>query len=524
MHIIITFICSCALSDTWIGCRAGTDCPYLHYPSTQPAPTPPAQPAATASDPRDESNSSQSLPAPTRTFQAPPVNSSKVVSKPIPKVQQQDPRKFQIDQLARRFNPSLLDLEDGTTLTFRLVPSDPDFPFDLDSGLQCTMFVPKNYPRGNEPNLKVTNKEMGRGFQINVEKGFENLAKHMKGSTLLGLINNLDRQLETLLTGKEAETVKIVRNAGKEPLPELEKPPPSPVMEPAKPAFTGPIWTPQQLNDAENKRKVDIRQLEARLGRQPHFERAASGLSYMLPIEPRKRQDLPVPLQKVSTLELTIPRLYPLETCRIRLFGVQQAASENTEMAFEQYVKRQIQENRGSNLLTYLNYLATNMHILATTTIKKEEPPQSELGGLAISDEIKLPAAVSITNTTTSIQDEDRPHVHHIVRPPEWDAQFGDAGSETDTDDSFEDDSGYDEADEKDGGEDHTADSGPERGIMLSLPYLELHGVELLELVSMAITLRCTRCKDTLDIDKIRHDAPKIEMCKKCSQAFGVGE
>lgn len=70
-------------------------------------------------------------------------SSSRVVPKPVPKAQAEDPRRYQIDQLLKRFASKETTFPDGTTsLVFKLVPSDPDFPFEL-AALRCDVRVPK---------------------------------------------------------------------------------------------------------------------------------------------------------------------------------------------------------------------------------------------------------------------------------------------------------------------------------------------------------------------------------------------
>lgn len=74
--------------------------------------------------PESPPNRSQAVP------EAPPT---RVVPKPVPASQADDPRAYQIAQLHRRHSPKESVLDDGSTsLLFKLTPSDPDFPFDLD--------------------------------------------------------------------------------------------------------------------------------------------------------------------------------------------------------------------------------------------------------------------------------------------------------------------------------------------------------------------------------------------------------
>lgn len=134
-----------------------------------------------------------------RRFLPPPVNDNRVVQKPVSRAQREDPREFQIQQLRRRFSPTERPENGGIALTFQMIPSDPDFPFEM-TALECVLHVPTSYPENGRPSLDVRNQEMGRAYQINVERGFAILAGKSPQATLLGLMNALDKQLEHLLT------------------------------------------------------------------------------------------------------------------------------------------------------------------------------------------------------------------------------------------------------------------------------------------------------------------------------------
>ena len=132
----------------------------------------------------------------------------------------------------------------------------------------------------------------------------------------------------------------------------------------------------------------------------------------------------------------------------------------------------------------------------------------------------------------TTKDEDDRTHIIKIPRPPEW--TMVDAQDAEDSDDSFSYDSGDDT--EEDLHEDateagqHSSTSTAERGIMMSFPFLELHGIELLELVSLAIAIKCGRCKDIMDVTNLRNNADadssgiRSVSCKKCANSLGIGD
>ena len=453
------------------------------------------------------------------------MDGSRVVSRPIPRVQSENPREFQITQLKRRFSTTERSENGGTSYAFNMAPSDPDFPFEL-AGLECVLHVPTNYPKEAKPSLDVKNKEMGRGFQINVERGFAHLTESRPQSTLLELMNSLDKQLESLLTERKAETITITPNNTKLQGRSVQQPRPAQDVKAAQSQLTTPCG-PQELFPSEKRhlaserRDAEIRQLEARIGRLPLFSKSSDGTEYKIPITPRKHEDLPVPLQAVKTIKLFVPLLYPLQHCRVEIQEVSREAAKNTERAFEKKIK----ETPETPLLGHVNYLAQNMHLLAIQPIEELEVEQ-----VGITDVVPLPMEERTPGKDTyasSGEQGERSHIKIIPRPPEWVAQGGE-GDLTDSEYSDSYDSG--DEDEKDGpatpdpvAESPTSTTAPERGISLSFPLLELYGIELLELISLSITIKCERCKNTMDINNLRNNTSRSESCKKCAMPLSVG-
>ena len=470
-----------------------------------------------------------------RRYDPGPVDVSKIVQKPVSRTQADDPRQHQIQQLLRRFSPKETLEENGSAFTFTMVPSDPDFPFEM-AGLECVLHVPDTYPESGTPSLGVRNKEMGRGYQINVERGFDKLRTNSPGATLLALMNGLDRQLESLLTEQKAETVKIIPNVVQKSVraqnasdSNVEPSSTKSVEVPEAPQS----YTSDQKRTAQARRENEVRQLEARLGRLPLYNKSSDGIAYTLPVEPRRRADLPVPLQVVKTIRLFVPMLYPLQPCRIEIQGVAKAAASTTEVGFEMKAK----ENSEMTLMGHINYLSQNFHVLATEPVREHH--ESTVDDLALSGlNVKEPydtLSNSNNDRGPNLQEAygDRNHIQIIPRPPEWTV-----GAEGDVDDGTDSSNSYDSGDEftdkaSDGEPDTVpgaSSTAPERGILLSFPYLELRGIELLELVSLCVTIKCERCKDTTDVSNVRSSfetgssGARAESCKKCASQLGIGK
>ena len=454
------------------------------------------------------------------------------MTKPIPASQARDPRAFQISQLKRRFSPTEIIGGDGTlTLTFNLPPSDPDFPFDLPNGLECVLHVPPTYAAhgdgAEKPRLEVRNEEMGEQWRQSIESGFGRLVNGMgPNGTLLGLMNRLDKGLESLLTEKTPDLVTIVpnktKNLGPGPVGQPSKDTPR-MIQPDKP-FTKPsrTYTPEQLQVAAQRRETETRQLEARLGRLPGFSKSSDGIAYTLSLTPRKVQDLPQPLRIVKTVILFVPLLYSLQHCRVELQDVSKDVSRNVERAFERKAKLE-----DGTLTALVNMLAQNMHLLAAETFEDETKEAVVMPHI---EELKVDDGT--TEKANAPDDSGRAHIIVIPRPPEWDAQETDDIS-SESGDSDSDSGSYDSDDEEtvEKAEDtltapsasaSTLSETPERGISLSFPHLELYSIELLELVSLSITIKCSRCKDIMDINNLRTVSQRSASCKKCASPLSI--
>ena len=467
-----------------------------------------------------------------RQYVAPSAQSDRVVQKPISRTQLEDPREFQIRQLRRRFSPIEKAEDSGTSFTFQMVPSDPDFPFDM-VGLDCVLHVPVTYPQSGTLSLDVRNKAMGRGYQINVERGFARLAQASPQMTLLGLMNSLDKKLEALLTEPKAETVKFMPNlvatGGRGRALNVDQNPPSAEPTVAKPAVEefspSQVYTSQQKIAAEVRRAAETRQLEARLGRLPLFFKSPDGIAYTIPVQPRKPGDLPVPLQAVKTVKLFVPVLYPLEHCRVEILGVAREAASNTEKGFE----RKAKETRLRSLVEHVNYLAQDMHILAT----QPEEPTPEKADTPDIESLEIEESLATSQRPADLFEGkgDHYHIQVIPRPLEWALHDEDNDDSDDSDIYDSEDEFTDEADEKKTlwTDAESVATASERGILLSFPFLELHGIEILELISLCITIKCERCKDTLDVKNLRNNIKtdvsgvRSESCKKCAWSMNIG-
>ncbi|KAF7115285.1 hypothetical protein CNMCM5793_001921 [Aspergillus hiratsukae] len=538
------------------GCRAGDACPYIHdlADSKRKSAQPGGQVQTGAAN--GVQNSQSSLQGVTTDVRNLSINDTKEVKavpqagakssfhvqRPVSKAESSSPREFQINQLRRRFHPKETTDGSGTSLTIEMAPSDPDFPFELDK-LQCILHVPLSYPGQGRPTLEVINSDMERAFQANIERGFDDIVDSALRTggrgTLLNWMNSLDRHLERLLTTTErGPTLKFIPNVGSKEAKERRAPEQvrvshadtpaterKPVPKPTASVTSVPkIYTAEEKAQAERRRTVETKQIEARLGRLPLFQKSRDEFSFVIPVQPSKAERLPVPLRPIKTVKLLVPRLYPLEPSSIELQGVKSPEARSVEVGFSQWVKA----NAQLNLMSQINYLTSNMHTLATTTLESVSELQEEPATASVD----LPEESAPSGSIDRVMGvEDKPHIRIIPRPPEWSAGDTDDGSEISefsTSDDFTD--GIE--DDEDGGAPVPDMPAPtaEGGVALSFPYLELYGIELLELVGLYITVKCDRCKEPLDVknipqakDKVDALAPKVETCKKCTNTMSLG-
>lgn len=456
------------------------------------------------------------------------------IAKPVPRAQSDNPREFQINQLRKRFSPQEESRADRLDLRIKLRPTDPDFPFDLDT-LICVLHIPSRYPRsGARPSMKVENPEMDRGYQINVEKGFDTLVSSFPGKTLLSLMNELDKNLETFLSREKAPTIKLLANTSRQIKPKstqiASEPVPSSVAQSLvlekdqSHVSAGPAFTGQQVSEARIKRASEIRQLEARLGTQPLFSKSHDGNSFTVPIHFRASEDLPGPLKQTKTIRLVVPITYNLDPCTIKL----DFEGENDAQIAEEAFQNEASLHPERTLLAHLNYFAQHATALiaeckskATRKLQSQAGPDEEV---LVNDEHS--AVETEPRPETLIP--DRPHLQFVPRPPEWTTAgdgIDDSSDSYDSEDLSEDDA--------DGGapiSEEAFRSTPERGILLSFPQMELYGIELLELVSLSITIKCERCKVLKDLKNIKpltsSDRPlnvREESCNKCANVMSVG-
>ncbi|PNS16224.1 hypothetical protein CAC42_6331 [Sphaceloma murrayae] len=518
------------------GCKAGEQCKFRHETAGDPSRDSSAP--GGNSRPRKQVSTTQVAATETagqRRYQAPIVPASRVVPRPVPVAQLEDPRDFQLGQIRRRFKPVEKEEPAGTIFNFKLVPTDPDFPYEIDS-LECVLNVPHDYPTLSKAKLRITNKEMRRGFQLNVENGFDEIAAASPNATLLGLMNRLDKALADLLSRPMAETIKLYRHDGppsNSKLPETAAETTADGKQGLVPVYTKvpiavqPTYTAEAKAKALSKRQADIRHVVARLGKSPGFSQGSDGVSFTLPPSVFRTPSAPVSISRAPYLHLIVPEQYNLVPCRIRFGGERTEEVQNVEAAFE--AKARVLQD--GTLLAHINYCSINIKAMAAQTRTSADKPTLITAAVSPDPPVEPPVSGrQLPIRPPELRDSDKSHVKYLSQPIEWSQPQSDSGDSDE--DSFTDDTDY--TDDETGEEVEQIAPAPttataEKGIMLSFPNLELHGIELLELQSLCLTVKCDRCKELNDYERLRNNAKgdhtgmKEGNCKKCGSSLAIG-
>lgn len=477
----------------------------------------------------------------------PSVPQSRVVPRPVPEEQQQDPRGFELNQLRRRYNPreQLIDEHGGLIFAFSFTPSDPDFPFDLER-LNCELHIPSTWPDRDiesPPALRVKNAELPRGFAINIEAGWDKIVKERRGVTLANMVRVLDNQLESFLSMQKAKTIKMVQfkdtrhlglatgdasdsevggvlenlNASQQYTKKEEQ-------RPHEKGSFGPfpreVFTKEQIAEAKARRFTETKQLEARMSRMMGFQKEIDGVVYTLPFKARGHVPVPSGLNGVSKIHLIIPLLYPLQPLRFQLVD---ASDDGLAEKVEDLFHSKVQELDKMNLMSVVNWLASNLGQLAREVQEKEEKlakqrEAEELAIQAVRKEKGKGEEISDPDSAWVIDGQKKGYVKMISRPPEWTFGYRSAES-SESENIYEDDD-----DEESNAPQVSVPTGldAQKGTALSFPGLQLHEVGLMRLSSLGIRVRCARCKNLTDVTGLKHNLMQDESCCKCGLKMAV--
>ncbi|KAF9288252.1 hypothetical protein BGZ68_000537 [Mortierella alpina] len=433
----------CQFFQSKKGCRKGADCRFLHATNGNPA-APPATASSAAPSTATAIATEAAAPAParpalpagaTRSAGTRPAAARAPVRKPVPKplqnLSQEDAasslRTFEISQVQSRFVQTFV-AKDDTLFQLQIVPSDPDFPYEIES-LHVQLTVPTAYPAA-PCSVVVLNKDIPKGFATNLERGFAEAARQPK--SILAHLNWLDANMEPLLQKAPAPTIRFIGHGSNQasaspssaaspspssisspslppPLPKPAAssssstlPAPSPSSHSASatasrtssqtPKTPQPTFTADQIEQAGLQRQKQLNQIQARF--RSSFE-SISATNVRISLESPGRGPL--------WISLLVPKTFPLEPCNIRLKEddrnpeIESWQARNVEQGFRKIVMASPQ----LSLFQLLNQLNRDLKDLLNmpqqpTTVPTSSPSPSPSSSSSSSvAETSLPIASS---------------------------------------------------------------------------------------------------------------------------------
>lgn len=239
-------------------------------------------------------------------------------------------------------------LEQTLYLSFKIEPSDPDFPFDVEV-LKFNLSIPPGYPHNANslPTIIVLNDDIPKGFAVNIEIGFKEITaltqgvrtvlegpdaqteepmKLVEGKGLLSQVKTLDRYLERFLKQEKRQTIKFIKfgkGGSSTPASPSPTPSPAPTVVPKAPS-SGPKKHASPAN--MTRRNQLLEELLSKLSPQTIklFNKSSVESKYKI-IAPFKtsRYDTPILWDKYnnSTVEvyLHVPINYPADRARLSI-------------------------------------------------------------------------------------------------------------------------------------------------------------------------------------------------------------
>lgn len=465
---------------------------------------------------------------------------SKVVRKP----QTQNPhrlsrREQEIEQLRRGF-PSLVN-EDGDPTKFRmkLVPSDPDFPFDIQA-LDFNLYIPLNYPSKSRPPregtdrapptpafpvIVVLNKDIPRGFSVNIDMGFKSLSESysQSGQSLLNLIVALDKGLEGYLKQEKRDTIKIVKINNNRPRPTIPDFSDSSVIESSSAStnthrLNAPptIFVPPEV---KKERQAQINKLLHSLKESSMWMLSSDKSEdvYELTISCKEPSDIPAKLKGIMSFNLHIPSSYGIVDPVFIIFPnlEDDFPSSRIENNFNQFAR----DHKEWKLISLINFLACRVGDLMADDYETEES-----GARDNDEETEKPEKASKVNSA-EVQDKARKILSSLMKRPSPEipiagpsesAPVGDIQEEEEEEDDSADDSADDEVR-------LNYETIKPRGIALLLPSMNMTHVGILECTTINLVVSCDRCGTHNDLFNIvsgpygRDSKPVASSCTKCN-------
>lgn len=306
-------------------------------------------------------------------------------------------------------------------ISFMIPPSDPDFPFDLDT-LKFNLTIPSDYPRSAKalPSLIVLNNDIPKGFAVNIERGFKQIARLTKsndkskkntlnassvpeeeeemnlvdGKGLLSQVHTLDKYLETFLKQEKRQTMKFISfKTSKSPVP-LATPEPTPPPPSTHESVHIPKILPANINEKDLKKRAQaIEEMTTKLGSNVKmFNKSNLEWRYKIVVPISSARNLPqlwtINNENVDIF-ITVPMEYPRAPPRVTMSTnfstnllvakkkmLQDCGKTMVELVEEaKKAEKNLRTNvdnkingQGVGLVSLLNWISNNLSLLVLDT------------------------------------------------------------------------------------------------------------------------------------------------------------
>ncbi|KAL7749784.1 hypothetical protein RI367_004660 [Sorochytrium milnesiophthora] len=426
----------------------------------------------------------------------------------------------ELEQLALHYRSSFVveSRDDAATVCrMSVAVTDPDFPFDL-AALNVRLHVPATGDAS--PTLTVLNEDLPAELRKPVEVAFAQRARsNVPRLPLLGLLQWLDKNLESLLSGRhqQSSSVKFVRNTSR---PETATPPAE-----KNASAVPPRCDPQQLQ----QRATEIAQIERRFrtsfrATQSSPVTASTGEATqvptvleltLVPTDP----DFPFILESIL-LRIAVPITYPTHPPTVTLLNETVDAQLKARITRRTLAKSEC--TPGLKLLHLLNWVDRHLEALLR---------DAKIEAGAVDDALSAASAPHVSSNSNSSEErqEDSEVSLHDNDDDDTDEQtlYGfrtmrmtssDDSDASSSDDESSNDASSESAEEQAETSATTTTAAappPLRGTQIRLPDCKLENVALLECTSLSLLVQCMRCKNPAEIKGIQPE-------KQQSQAAGL--
>lgn len=515
--------------------------------STQGEPSDPSVTDASSSESFRNGNSNRSSRSNQRINRADP---SRVVTKPKrqnPRNQSQ--RALELEQLKRGYSSLVENETDSAKFSMVLKPSDPDFAFDI-SNLQFDLYVPTSYPR-DPPLITVTNSDIPKGFSVNVDLGFREMAKNNLGTkSLLDLMNELDKNLESFLKQEKRQTIKIVKFKSK-PSTSTESSTSS-LLSQSQPSQISFVPAPKKLiipPEIKKARNTQLEQLAHRLGPDVIYLLSSDSREaiYSITLRAPNTPDpelfsslLPHEFGGALDFTLHVPSAYSLEPCSIIITSVLEDGNETLFPAsvLEENFNKNAQRHTEWTLLSHVNFLASRLgKLLRPDYLEYLDDSESAKENITIKEAAPKSQDDNINDLEieklklSEVQNKAR-RILMALNPSKVNAST-ETEEDTNASQSFSVDP--DEVMEEESIEEEQVIEGSHdlpilvpRGVALLLPGLSMKNIAILESRFINLVVKCDRCNSQNDFFNItsgpfgRDSKPLAEECSKCKAVLAV--